>query len=105
MTDDPTRMRNQPSLVTSAGRSWLVIGAIFTAIAVAVFLALVNMPPRGLAVGAIIADIALYAVMIAARLVIPPGRVRLRVMAATLISIAAVSLVAVLIVAGAAVPR
>ena len=100
MTNDPTQMRNQPSLTTSTGRVWLIVGGLFTAISLAVLIPMTALEPRGVALVAVIADAALYVGMVLARLVIRPGRLRLRLMATAMIAIAAVSLVAALIVAG-----
>ena len=100
MTDDPTRIRNQPALTTSTGRIWLIVGGLFTAISLGVLIPMTALEPRGIALAAAIADVVLYLVIVAARLFIGPGRRRLGVMAIALLVIAAVSLTAVLIVAG-----
>jgi hypothetical protein len=104
MSNDPMRMRNQPALRTSSGLRWLVVGAALTAIALVILVPMTEMPPTGVAGAAIIADLALLAGMVVARLVVPHGAVRLRVMAVALGCIAIVSLGAVLMVATAAVP-
>lgn len=103
MTDDPTRIRNQPSLTTSSGRIWLVVGGLFTAISVAVLIPMTALEPPGIALTAVIVDVLLYLGMLAARFALPPGRLRLSLMAVAMLAIAVVSLVAVLIVAAAAV--
>ena len=100
MTDDPTQMRNQPALTTSTGRIWLIVGGLFTAISLAVLIPMTALSPKGVALVAAIADVVLYIGMIVARLAVPPGRLRLGLMAGAMIAIAAVSLVAALIVAG-----
>jgi hypothetical protein len=102
MTDDPTRIRNQPALTTSTGRIWLIVGGLFTAISLGVLIPMTALEPRGVALMAAIADVLLYIVIVIARLAIAPGRRRLGVMAIALLAIAAVSLVAVYIVAFAA---
>jgi hypothetical protein len=102
MTDDPTRIRNQPALTTSTGRIWLLVGGLFTAISLGVLIPMTALEPRGLALVATVIDLVLYAVIVAARLFIGPGRRRLGVMAIALLAIAAVSLAAVYIVAFAA---
>ena len=101
MTDDPTRVRNQPSLTTSTGRSWLIVGGLFTAIALGVLIPMTQLPPAGVALTAAIVDVILYAGMVAARLLVPASRLRLRLglMATALLAIAAVSLGAVFAVA------
>ena len=98
-TDDPTLVRNQPSLTTSTGRSWLIVGALFTAISLAVLVPMTVLPPSGVALTAAILDVVFYAGMLAARFTVAPGRRRLGLMAAALLAIAVVSLVAALIVA------
>lgn len=98
-TDDPTLVRNQPALTTSTGRSWLIVGALFTVISLAVLVPMTALPPSGVAPTAAIVDVVLYLAMLAARFTVAPGRRRLGLMAAALLAIAAVSLVAALIVA------
>ena len=102
MTDDPTRIRNQPALTTSNGRIWLIVGGLFTLISLAVLIPMTGLAPRGVALAAAIADVVLYLGMLAARLLVRPGRLRLGLMAAAMLAIAAVSLVATYIVAFAA---
>jgi putative flippase GtrA len=97
---DPTRMRDQPALTQSSGLIWLVVGGIFTAIALGVLIALVQLPPPGVALVAAIIVAALYAGMWLVRFIVRPGRRRLGLMAAGMLAIAAVSLAATLIVAG-----
>ncbi len=99
---DPTRLRDQPALTQSSGLIWLVVGGIFTAIALGVLIALVQLPPPGVALIAAIVVAALYAGMWLVRFVTGPGRRRLGLMAAGMLSIAAVALAATLIVAGSA---
>lgn len=95
---DPTRVGNQSALTTSTGRSWLILGGLFAAIAVAILVPMTALPPAGLALGALIAVALLYGVMVVARLTIAPGRRRLRLMAAGMLGIAAVSLGAITLV-------
>ena len=99
MTDDPTRIRNQPALTTSSGRIWLIVGGLFTAISFAVLLPMTALEPRGVALTAVIADVVLYAGMLVARFAITPGRRRLGLMAVAMLAIAVVSLAAVYVVA------
>lgn len=103
MTDDPTRIRNQPALTTSSGRIWLIVGGLFTVIALGVLIPMTALEPRGVALTAIVADVVLYLGMVAARFAARPGRRRLGLMAVAMLAIAVVSLVAVYIVAFAAV--
>lgn len=101
MTNDPTLVRNQPSLTTSTGRSWLIVGGLFAVVALGVLIPMTQLPPAAVALAAVVVDVILYAGMLAARLFVPEGRLRLRLglMATAMLTIAAVSLVAVLVVA------
>ena len=92
---DPTRLVNQPSLTSSSGRIWLIVGGLFTAIAIAVLIPLLGFEPAGLALTAVILDVAFYLAMIIARVTTPPGRLRLALMAIALLAIAAISLISV----------
>ena len=78
---DPTRLRDQPALTQSSGLIWLVVGGIFTAIALGVLVPLVQLPPPGVALIAAIVVAALYAGMWLVRFVVAPGRRRLGLMA------------------------
>ena len=95
---DPTRVREQPSLTTSTGAIWLIVGGLFTAIALAVLVPMTTLPPRGLALGAAIAIGVLYAAMVVVRLVVPVGRRRLGMLATGMLLIAAIATVAAAIV-------
>lgn len=99
MDDDPTLVRNQPALTTSTGRVWLILGGLFAAVSLAVLIPMTALPPGGVALSAAIVVGLLYAFMVAARLAVRPGRVRLGLMAAGMIAMAIVALGAVLIVA------
>jgi putative flippase GtrA len=96
---DPTRLRDQPALTQSSGLIWLVVGGIFTAIALGVLIALVQLPPPGVALVAAIVVAALYIGMLVARFAVAPGRRRLGLLAGGMLAIAAVALAATLIVA------
>lgn len=102
-TADPTLVRNQPSLTTSTGRSWLIVGALFTAISLAVLLPMTALEPRGVALTAAILDVVFFAGMLAARFTTAPGRRRLALMAVALLAIAVAPFAAALIVAFAQV--
>jgi hypothetical protein len=93
------RQRDQPALTTSSGLIWLVVGGLLAATALAVLIPMTGLPPRGVALGAVIAIVVLYAGMVAVRLGVRPGRRRLGLLAAGMIAIAAIALAAVLIVA------
>jgi hypothetical protein len=103
---DPTKVTSQPSLTFSTGRIWLVVGGLFTAIALAVLIpqAVAGLAPQGVPIAAAIVDVVLYAGMVAARILVPVTRLRLRLtlLAIGMLAIAAVSLAAVLIVSFAA---
>jgi hypothetical protein len=103
MTNDPTRVVNQPALTTSTGRSWLLLGGLFTLIALGVLIPMTALPPRGVALVAAILVAALYLGMLVVRATVPAGRRRLGMMASGMIGLALVSLVASIIVAFAAV--
>lgn len=104
---DPTKVTQQPSLTFSTGLIWLVVGGLFTAIALAVLIpqALAELPPPGVALSAAIVDVVLYAAMVVVRFAVPVTRLRLRLglLAIGMLAIAAVSLAAVLIVGFASV--
>jgi hypothetical protein len=93
MTEDPSRIGLQPALTTSTGRSWLIVGGLFTVIALAVLLPMTWMPPAGVGLGASITVAVLYLAMVVVRLIVGPGPQRLRLLAGGLIAIALVSLV------------
>jgi hypothetical protein len=97
-------MRNQAALTTSSGRIWLIVGGLFAVVALAVLIPMTALPPSGVALGAAIAVAALYIGMVVARLAVGPGRLRLALMAAAMLGIAAVALIAAVVVASAQVP-
>jgi O-antigen/teichoic acid export membrane protein len=98
MSDDPTRITNQPALTTSTGRVWLVVGGIFTAVALAVLVPMSWLAPGIVALIAAIVVFVLYLSMIAVRLWVPQGRRRLGLLAIGMLAIALVTLVAAAIV-------
>ncbi|HAM27972.1 MAG TPA: hypothetical protein DCP11_15085 [Microbacteriaceae bacterium] len=95
---DPTKVTNQPSLTTSSGRVWLIVGGLFAAIALAVLIPMLTLGSPGVALFGIVAVSGLYLAMIVARLVTPRGRLRLGLMAAFMILMALVSLACILVV-------
>lgn len=99
MSDDPTRLRNQPALTTASGNSWLISGALFVIISVAMLIALSKLPPPGLAWIAIILIVTLYAMMLVVRFLVQKRRTRLRFFAACLLAIALISLSSVITIA------
>ena len=104
---DPTRIREQPALTTSSGAIWLIVGALFAVIAIGVLLALATRVPAGPAIGAAVAVAVLYLGMVVVRLAVPAYRRRLRLglMAVLMLTMAAVSLGTVLVLAELATVR
>lgn len=96
---DPTRVTSQPSLTTSTGRIWLVVGGLFALIAAVVLVFLLSFPPAGLAATALALVVLLYAAMVITQLVTRRGRPRLGILAALMIAMALVSLGSVLVLA------
>lgn len=101
---DPTKVTNQPSLTTSTGRIWLVVGGLFAAVAAATEFSLLSFPPPGFAAGALIAVVLLYVAMIVTQLVTQRGRLRLGMLAGLMITMAVVSLLSVVVIAASQVP-
>ena len=95
-----TRVRDQPSLTTSSGKSWLILGGLLALIAVAVLVPLLSQQPVGLALFGICAIVALYAAMVVVRLNVRPGRGMLGWLAALMIAIALVGVICVGLIAG-----
>ncbi len=89
------RVRDQPSLTTASGRTWLICGGLLGLIAIAVLIPLLASAPAGLALFGICAVVALYAAMVIARINAPPGRVMLALLAAFMIAMALVGLICV----------
>lgn len=84
------RMRDQPSLTTSTGRSWLILGGLLSLIAVIILIPLLQQGPAGLGLFGVCAIVALYAAMVVVRLNVPPARGMLGWLAALMIAIAVV---------------
>ncbi|MCS5719116.1 hypothetical protein N1027_13330 [Herbiconiux sp. CPCC 205763] len=105
MDDDPTKVTNQPSLTTSTGRIWLVLGAIMAAIAVVLLWSLQLVNSTGVAIVGIVVILLLYVAMIEIRLLVRGGRLRLMLMAVCFGAIAAVALVCVLVIGMSQIPR
>jgi len=97
-----TRVRDQPALTTSTGRSWLILGGILAIIAIAVLVPLLAQSPAGLALFGICAIVALYAAMVVVRLNAHPGRGLLALLAILMILIALTGLICVGIIAATA---
>jgi hypothetical protein len=96
------RVRDQPSLTTSSGRSWLLTGGLLAIIAIGVMIPLLSADPPGLALFGICATVALYAAMVVTRLNARPGRGMLALLATFMICMAIVGLVCVGVVAATA---
>jgi hypothetical protein len=94
-----TRVRDQPSLTTSTGKSWLILGGILSLIAIGVMVPMLDSPPAGLTLFGICAIVAIYAGMVIVRLNAHPGRGMLALLATFMIAIAVVGLVCVGVVA------
>jgi hypothetical protein len=92
------RVRDQPSLTTSSGRIWLLVGGLFALITILVLTPLLDYAPHGVALVGIILTCVLYLTMVIA-LMIPVGRVRLAVMAGGMIGIAIVAVACLCLVA------
>jgi hypothetical protein len=99
---DETRVREQPTLTTSNGTIWLVVGGIFAAISIVMLVAMTVLPNGVVALVAALVVAVLYVGMIAARVLIPPGRRRLGVLAGGMLLMAAVAFLGVALVAFAA---
>lgn len=96
---DPTRVRSQPSLNTSAGTIWLVVGGLFTAICLVPLVSIVATGRSAAAVAGvtIVLLVALYAAMVAVRLSASPGPRRLQRMAICFLGSAGVALVGMIV--------
>lgn len=95
---DPTRMRNQPSLRTSNGAVWLVVGGLFAAVSLIPFAMLIfagSVRSRDAAITIAVIVVALYGAMLVARFAIAPGVKRLSVLAGGMLTMAAVALIGV----------
>ncbi len=94
-----TRVRDQPSLTTSTGKSWLILGGLLALIAVAVLVPLLSQKPVGVALFGICAIVALYAGMVVVRFNANPGKRMLGWLATLMIVIAIIGVVCVGIIA------
>jgi hypothetical protein len=95
--DDPTKVRNQPSLRTLSGREWLVVGAITGAICVVVLVLQVGSAAFVSLLGAALV-VVIYAAMVMVKELVKPQRRRLGILAALLISMTLVTIAALLVV-------
>lgn len=97
-----TRVRDQPSLTTSSGKSWLILGGLLSLVAVVVLVPLLSQKPPGVALFGLCTVVALYAAMVVVRLNVRPGRGMLAWLAAFMLAIAVVAVICVGAVAAAA---
>jgi hypothetical protein len=97
-----TRVRDQASLTTSTGKSWLILGGFLALIAVVVQVPLLSLQPAGVALFGICASVAFYAAMVVVRLNAKPGRTMLGWLAVFMIAIALVGVICVGLVAAGA---
>jgi hypothetical protein len=93
------RMRDQPSLTTASGRSWLLLGGLLAFIAVAVMVPMLSLDPPGVALFGICAVVAFYTGMIVTKINARRRRWMLGLMASFMIAIAVVGLICVGVVA------
>lgn len=96
---DPTSMLNQPALRTSTGKIWLVMGAFFVVASLIPLGALIFVrqgPSAPLATVIACGVIGLYLVMIAVRISVKNRTLRLRILAACMLAIAALALLGML---------
>jgi hypothetical protein len=98
---DPTRVRNQPALTSSTGLIWIVLGAVLAAVCAGVLLALVPLQPVTAWVGLVLI-VVLFAAMIGIRFAVRQGPRRLTAMASVFGAMALVTLICVVMIAGAA---
>ncbi|MDH6181639.1 high-affinity Fe2+/Pb2+ permease [Microbacteriaceae bacterium SG_E_30_P1] len=96
-SNDPTRIREQPSLTSSTGTIWLIVGGLLSVVSIVVLSLLTSLEGAALIGVAIV--VALYAAIVVTRFVVPVGRRRLAIMAACMLAIAAVSLIFVGVIA------
>jgi hypothetical protein len=95
---DPTLVRNQPSLTTSNGGTWLIVGGMFATIACVVLGFLLPLQPAGLALASIIAIVVLYVAMIVVRFRVVQPRRRLGWLATLMLTMAVISLASTIVV-------
>lgn len=81
MSNPSSRVRDQNSLTRSNGASWLVIGALLTAICGGLLFAMQWLRPAWAGLAGFVTVIALYAAMVVIRISVRPGRRRLGILA------------------------
>ncbi|WP_173924323.1 hypothetical protein [Agromyces sp. Marseille-P2726] len=96
---DPTRMRNQPALTTSSGRSWLIVGGIATVLITGTMVALWwRLGSTAALVGAIV-TVVLFGAMVVVRFTVEHRRRRLGLLAVIFLAQVLFALVVVLMIA------
>lgn len=92
---DPTKMKNQPAMRTSSGLIWIVMGGFFAVAAAVPFSLLIagDRPSHTVAMVILVIVAVLYVALITVRFVVQKRVARLRVMAACMLSMAAVALI------------
>jgi len=102
--EDPTKVTAQPALTSSRGAVWLIVGAVFCAVALFVLGLQLSVHPVIPIVGMAIV-VAAYVGMIVVRIVVHPRRPRLFTLAILFGVMVASTLVCVLLVAASVAPR
>lgn len=95
---DPMKMINQPALQKSKGTIWIVMGGLFMLMSIIPFGALVFLgsgrsAPLALIVGIVV--IALYVAMLVVRFAVAAQKLRLRVLAICMLSMAGIALIGI----------
>lgn len=98
---DPNRVRDQPSLRTSEGRIWLVVGGLLALVALAILIPMLWLEAAGVAATGIGIVALAYAAMLIVRFTISNRRRRMAVLAILMIVMALGALVSVGIAAAA----
>jgi len=96
--DDPTKVTNQPSLTTSQGTIWLVMGGLMSAISIVLLWSLQRVNSTGIAIAGIVVIALLFVGMLEVRLLVRTLRTRLLLLAIGFGAIAVVSLAAVVVI-------
>ncbi|WP_209324985.1 hypothetical protein [Brevibacterium renqingii] len=101
---DSNRISDQPALRSSSGTIWIVAGALFLVVIAGVLAAVISSggPAIGYAITTIAVAAALYLVLLISRFAIRPGKVRLWVMAGSMIGMALVAVIGLMLCVGAA---
>jgi uncharacterized membrane protein len=81
MSNPSSRVRDQNSLTHSNGASWLVIGALLTALCGGLLFAMQWLRPAWAGLAGFVTVVALYAAMVVIRISVRPGRRRLGILA------------------------